>query len=144
MKEFLVCFIAMMCFGMSVYGGNTIHVHASTLGETSVNEHEIPIELAFYNDSGTYTISFNMVGFSNDKYLYQMGGNIYDKQNHISLPTTWTETGSTITAEFTITNTTSRLSLGEGGTYIEIGEPGFGTRLIMNVTLQKKTAYIPA
>lgn len=87
---------------------------------------------------GSYTLTFDVADLSSNKYFYEMGGNIYDKQNHISLPTKWTEQNNIITAEFTITNTTNRLSLGEGGIYIEINEPSLDHHLIMSITLEKR------
>lgn len=88
--------------------------------------------------SGSYALTFDVADLSSNKYFYEMGGNIYDKQNHISLPTKWTEKDNIITAEFTITNTTNRLSLGEGGMYIEINEPSLDHRLVMSITLEKR------
>lgn len=92
---------------------------------------------------GTYVITCDMIGFESDEFLYENGGNIYDAQNDIILPTTWTVNDRTYSAEFTVTKSTNRLTLGENSTYIQVTEPVYYNRLVMTVSLKKYVNKIP-
>lgn len=92
---------------------------------------------------GTYKITCDMIGFESDNFLYENGGNIYDAQNGIILPTKWTVNDRTYSAEFTVTKSTNRLTLGENSTYIQVTEPVYYNRLVMSVSLTKYVNKIP-
>lgn len=114
--------------------GNTIYI---TSGNVSANYYPIDIRTNTLNP-GNYSITCDMVGFSSDEFLYENGGNIYDQQNDIILPTTWTVKDRTFIAEFTITTPTNRLTLGENSTYIKVNEPVYYNRAVMTVSLDRK------
>ena len=119
--------------------GNSIYV---TSGNISSSYYPIDIITDTLNP-GTYVISCDMIGFESDKFLYENGGNIYDAQNDIILPTTWTVNDRTYSAEFTVTKSTNRLTLGENSTYIQVTEPVYYNRLVMTVSLTKYVNKIP-
>lgn len=104
-------------------------------GEVSANYDPIDIKTDTLSP-GKYEITCKMAGFSSDLFLYENGGNIYDKQNDIILPTVWTVENRTYTAEFTVTTPTNRLTLGENSTYIKVTEPSSYKRFVMIVFLK--------
>ena len=119
--------------GALILMGNKIFAEAGFIGSSGA-----VIDLKAESlKPGSYTLTFNLADLNSNKYLYEMGGNIYDKQNKESLPTKWTEQNNIITAEFTIANTTNRLSLGEGGMYIEVNKV-LDIHHVMSITLEKR------